>query len=386
MKKKKNIRLWLLSILVVPLSICSASVAIVLTQSKNNNLNYKNLFSTFDNITDNLISFGFMPDYHTNPILGIKHASYLDNYVNDDICEYVNHIVIKNGVEVNREQVNSLKANTIILNENMKGLSSKFEGIVNNIAYSSRGDSTAARYSDSIYEGGFLWESQNSVNNALMIQAKYLDNIYTGYNGYFKKIANEIISKNIYRINYVNRNNLSKIDDITIGFIYSNTSDKTKVDQEFYICSPYVYPMIYSEEPNKGIGFDFPEPIEKSFINKTHGYYDTSWRIQASSGLELIEQFKGKFDYLIYCAPDNSKLEKSDIDNSKLINMLVDKSLYETNLIFGKMGEWYTPAWGNIGYNYIIDKIISLFNLNDLSESNKWKPVEPKKLQKLREI
>lgn len=385
-KRNKKIKLWIISILLVPVTICATSVAIIFTGNKLKNSNYKNLFSTFDNITDNLISFGFMPDYHTNPIKGINHASYLNKYVNNNICKYVNDIVIKNGVEVNREQVNALHANTIILNENMKGLSPKFENIVNNISYSSRGDSLDARYSKSMVEGGYDWKTQNSVNNALMIQAKGLDDIYLGYNGYFEKEANNIIKKNIERINYLNINNISKIDNMTIGIIYSNTVDKTKVDQEFYICSPYVYPMLYSDDSEKGIGMEFPKPKESSFINKTHGYYDTSWRIQASSGLELIDQFKGKFDYLVYCAPDTSKLTKNDVINSNIIDMLTSKNLIDSNLIFSNIGEWYTPAWANIGYNYILDNVVKILNLNDLDDTKKWSPIPSEKLQRLREI
>lgn len=383
----KKTKLSLIGFVSAPIIFSSAAIPLAIIGANSGfNPNYKNVFSTFDNILDNLISLGYAPDYHTLSNAGkTKYSVYLNDYVNDDITQYVN-ILIRNGQEVDRNAVNALQVNTVILNENMKGLAFKFNNIANYITYSSRGDSAQARYSTPMTVGGYNWTSQNSTDNALLIQANDLDNVYKTFNNQFTNTAKEIIAKNEQRISFINENNKEKTKDKTIGIVYANSANPSDIDKNFYICSPYVYPMLYGDG-NKGIGLSFPEPKDSSFINTTHGYYDTSWRIMASNGDELIEQFTSKFDYLIYCAPDISPgITQELVFNSNLKKMLKVQSSFHTNLVVSTMGEWYTPAWATIGKNFILDKTVELLNLTDIDPSLKWQPKKPSELKRLREI
>lgn len=382
MKRTKKINLKFfkfptIGILALPIVVSAISIPIIVTNhTKNTKLNYYNLFSTFDNILDNLISLGIAADYHSLSNSGkTKYASYLTNYVNEEITKFVN-IEVKTNQEIDRNAVNQLKVDTVVLNENMKKNEVKFENVVNNIAYSSRGDSEQALYHTPIQDGGYVWETQNSTDNALSILANDLDEIYDQINHSFTKKTNEIIKQNEKRISYIYENNQKVLANKTIGIIYGKTTDASKINQEFYFCSPYTYTMLYGEN-SKGIGMDFPEPIDKGFINETHGYKKSSWAIKAD-GLELISQFKNKFDYLVYCAPDISESITQDVVyNSEITQMLKNKDNLNQNFIVTTMGEWYTPAWGTIGKNYVLDNVVDWLKLIDLSDEEKWKPTKP---------
>lgn len=391
MKKIKKWSLSLIGIISLPVVISAISFPIILTNNFSRRpLDNYNLFSTFDNILDNLISLGVAPDYHTTSFSGaVNYSKYLEGHTNDKITNYTN-IVISNKSEVDRQAIFYTRTDTIILNENMKTIAYKFDNIVNNVAYSSRGDSSQARYNVKLNEGGYVWDSLNSTDNALRIMASYLDKFYTDKNSKnrFTNLAENIIQKNIERISFINKNNKEKLDNVSIGIIYSQASKPEEINSKFVICTPYVYPMLYAEDPTIGIGMEFPTPKDAAYINTTHGYYDTSWRIN-DDGIKQIEQFKNKFDYLIYCAKDlyNPQIFNQEaLYKSNIKEMLKDPNSYNTNLIFSTMGEWYNSAWANIGKNYILDDIVKRFQLKDIDQNLKWTPVAPNNLKRIREF
>ncbi len=189
-------------------------------------------------------------------------------------------------------------------------------------------------------------------------------------------MAQYIINKSNERVKYINEHNQDLLKGKTIGIIKSTAIDKTKVSSEFMFYSPYVYPMIYASDPTKGIGMSFPEPIDAGFINETHGYKKTGSTIKGDASSTLLNQFKNKFDYLVYCTKDvtynKGLITKDDVLNSDIKNLLKDSSKASENILFTNQGQWYQSAWGIIGKKVILNEITNFLNLKDMSISNQW--------------
>ncbi len=165
----KKIKWGIFSILLIPVAASAVAIPILVSDSKSTSLNYFNVFTTYDNAQDNMIALGYSPDYD-NVSSGINHASYLDPYANDEITKYED-IRIMDGEEVNRKEIDRLQVDTIVLNEWERADEGKFKGIVNNIAYTSMGDSDATRYHEPMTTGGYTWIQQNSINAGFMQEA-----------------------------------------------------------------------------------------------------------------------------------------------------------------------------------------------------------------------
>ncbi|MGL5591170.1 MAG: hypothetical protein ACRDCF_00305 [Mycoplasmoidaceae bacterium] len=380
MKKKFNFKL--LSILSIGIVGVSLIVPVFMVKSVSS---YRtNLFTTRDNALDNSIALGIAPDYDNYSNSGkLKYAEYLKGFTNDEITQYVN-IDIKHGNELNRLPIENLKADTIILNEHMKADEYKFSDLVNNIAWTSMGDSPTASYNEPTVIGGWKYETQVSIDNAFLMLAKDLDKIYSGNN--FRSRAEKIIEQDKERIKGINQSGFD-FKSINIGII-SGGDDGATISDSFSFYSPNIYPFFYGigENNEKGLGMNFPEPKDKTFLNSTHY---KSWSIVGDTSKQLLEQFKGKFDYLIYSAPDFSTYSKEYVLKSQIVNLLKDPSKADQNIEFGKSGKWYTSAWGIIGKRQLLTYIVEFLNKNNgnlIKEdpSLLWEVIPPNELVKLR--
>ncbi len=383
----KMIKWGILSIVAIPVVASAVAVPIFVSNTKSR-LPYSNIFTTYDNAQDHMIALGYAPDYD-NISAGINHASYLDPYSNDELTKYVN-IRIMDGDSVNRQALDQLEVDTIIVNEWMKADAYKFDGVVNNVAYTSMGDSPEANYhfkgNDIMKTGGYAWEAAVSIDEAFRMEASDLSRVYKKSEMITQ--SEDIIKKNNERIAFVNKNNRDKLSGKTIGFIVG-AKEKKDIAESIKFYNPYVYPMIYSK--TVGIGMEFPEPKDAGFIDRTHGYdwAGAASTIRGDTGSQLLEQFKGKFDYLIYCTPDvsfNKKLvTKEDVvAESKVTALLKDSSKAEQNILFSNQGQWYQSAWGIIGKKTIVDGLVSFLSLKDIDQSSQWEPEKPKELKRLR--
>lgn len=378
----KSIKWGILSLLAIPVTVFAVAIPVSVSNTKAR-LPYQNIFTTYDNAQDNMIALGYAPDYD-NVSQGINRASYLDPYSNDEITEYVN-LRIMDGDSVNRQGLDALKVDTIVLNEWMKEDAYKFDNVINNIAYTSMGDSSEAQDHFEMTTGGYTWNDEVSIDKAFMMQAKDLSTIYR--KPQMVSHAKEIIDKNNERILFINKNNKSSLQGKTIGII-AGAKEKKEVETSLKFYNPYVYPMIYSD--THGIGMSFPTPEDPGFINKTHGYNSAgaASTIRGDSASQLLEQFKNKFDYLIYCAPDVSfkegRITREQVVNSKVADLLKDKSNIENNLLFSNSGQWYQSAWGIIGKKVIIDGLVNWLKLTDIEQSKQWVVGVPTDLKRLR--
>ncbi len=380
MKRKFNFKfLAMLSIPIVGISL----VVPVFTVNNITN-NRLNLWTTYDNALDNSIALGFAPDFDNAGGSGkIKYGEYLNGFTNDNITQYVN-IDVMDGNEVNRLPIEKLNLDTLILNEWMRADEYKFKGIVNNIAWTSMGDSQNATYNEPMITGGWNYKSQVSIDKAFLMQARDLDKIYPGNK--FELKAEEIILKDKQRIKKINES-LFDFKKISIGII-SGGGDGANISNSFRFFSPSVYPFFYGSDLNneKGLGMQFPEPKDASFLNNTH-YLNSV--IAGDTSKQLLEQFKGKFDYLIYTSPDISSYDKNDVLNSEIKTMLKDPLKANENIEFGKRGKWYTSAWGIIGKRQLLTYMVEFLNKNNLNVINDdplliWNVTPPQDLVRLR--
>ena len=380
MKKKFNFKfLAMLSIPIVGISLVIPVFAV-------NNIatNRLNLWTTYDNALDNSIALGIAPDFDNSSFSGkINYGEYLKGFTNDNITKYID-IDVRNGNEVNRLPIEKLNLDTIVLNEWMKADEYKFKDVVNNIAWTSMGDSNDATYNEPMITGGWNYRTQVSIDKAFLMQARDLDKIYTGNT--FELKAEEIILKDKQRIKKINENPFD-FKKISIGII-SGGDDAANISNSFSFFSPSVYPLFYGNDLNneKGLGMQFPEPKDKAFLNNTH-YLSTI--IKGDTSKQLLEQFKSKFDYLIYTAPDVSSYNKDDVLNSQIKTMLKDPSKANENIEFGKRGKWYTSAWGIIGKRQLLTYMVEFLNKNNLNVINDdpsliWNVIPPEDLVRLR--
>ncbi|MGL5246474.1 MAG: hypothetical protein ACRC8C_02825 [Mycoplasmoidaceae bacterium] len=380
MKKKFNFKfLAMLSIPIVGISLIIPIFAI------NNVSNYRpNLFTSYDNALDNSIALGIAPDFDNTSFSGrLKYAEYLNGFTNDKITQYV-VVDVMDGNEINRLPIEKLNVDTIVLNEWMKADEYKFKDVVNNIAWTSMGDSSNATYNESMVTGGWNYKSQVSIDKAFLMQAKDLDKIYQ--KNIYQSKAEEIIKQDKERIKKINQSPFD-FKSISIGII-AGGNDAANISDSFHFYSPTVYPFFYgtSVDNEKGLGMNFPRPKDENFLNTTHYLSHT---IVGDTSKQLLEQFKGKFDYLIYVAPDFASYDKNVVLKSQIINLLKDPSKANQNIEFGKRGKWYTPAWGIIGKRELLTYIVEFLNKNNSQEiiddpSLLWKVTPPDELVRLR--
>lgn len=380
--KKFNFNLfWIFGIFLIPLF----SLSFIFAPAKGGNL--VNYFTTYDNALDMSLALGIAPDYDTTSSDSkVKYSNYLEKYVNNTLTQYKN-IGIMDGKEVNRNGISQLETNTIVLNEWMKADAYKFEGVINDIAYVSMGDSDEAEYHDDVIPTQGIWKYMSSVSspNAFLMLGKDLDKIYpnTSIGNFFYNQAKKIIDLQIKRIESIqNQNILSNITHgKTLGFVYTRANASSQIlSSSLSVYAPSVYPFLYSKKIGRGLGFEFPAARDSGFENNTHY---KKHDIRADSASNLIEQFKNKFDYLVIMKSDSSNLTYSDAISSDISSLLKKPPILDQNVKFGTLGDWYTNAWGIIGIYDLLNKFVDWFSLKqDLSTI--WEPYSPNLLRNIR--
>ncbi|MGL5591172.1 MAG: hypothetical protein ACRDCF_00315 [Mycoplasmoidaceae bacterium] len=380
MKKRFNFKF--LAMLSIPIVGISLIIPVFTVKSV---ASYRiNLFTTYDNALDNSIALGIAPDYDNYSFSGrLSNAEYLNDYINYEKTQFV-RVDVMDGNEINRLPIENLKADTIVLNEWMKADEYKFKDVVNNVAWTSMGDSSNATYNEPMTTGGWTYNSQVSIDKGFLMQAKDFDKIYQ--RNEFQKKAEEIIEQDKKRIKAINQSPFN-FKSISIGII-AGGSDGANIADSFRFYSPTVYPFFYAtgEDNEKGLGMNFPEPKDKTFLNNTHYLSHT---IVGDTSKQLLEQFKGKFDYLIYSVPDFATYKEEDVLKSQIVSLLKDPSKADQNIGFGKSGKWYTSAWGIIGKRELLTNMIAFLNKNngDVIKEDKsliWEVTSPEKLERLR--
>ncbi|MGL4647408.1 MAG: hypothetical protein ACRCVI_01645 [Mycoplasmoidaceae bacterium] len=379
--KKSKFNFKIFGMVLIPLISVSAFIPLALNVNYSTNSKI-NFFTTYDNALDHAIALGIAPDYDTTSAAGrIQYAEYLNPFLeNNNITQYEN-VSILDGQEVNRIPIEKMKVNTIVLNEWMKADEHKFNGIVNNVIYTSMGDSSAANYTDPMLLGGWNYKEQVDVNKAFLMQAKGMDEVYTQSDDFQQK-AKEISRLENQRVKSLNTRYLKDFSKYSIGII-RGANEATTIDTKFYFVAPSVYPFFYSNDPNKGIGLQFPHPKDQEFLNQTN--YKPH-RIEAATSNQLLNQFEGKFDHLIYLGPDVPTYSEKPVMESRIKMMLKDPQDPERNITFVKTGKWYTSAWGIIGKRELLTYLIELFNekylLGITDYQSLWSP--PTKLSTIR--
>lgn len=380
--KKLNLNLiWIFFIFLIPLF----SLSFIFAPAKGDNL--INYFTTYDNALDMSLALGIAPDYDTTSTDGrVQYSNYLEKYVNNKLTQYKN-IGIMDGKEVNRNGISQLESNTIVLNEWMKADAHKFEGVINDIAYTSMGDSSQAEYHDDVLYTQGIWKYTYSVSspNAFLMLAKDLDKIYpnNSTSNFFYNKANKIIDLHIKRIESIqNQNSLANITHgKTLGFIYTRANTSSEIlSSNLSIYAPSVYPFLYSKKIGRGLGFEFPSARDVGFENNTHY---KKHDIRGDSASNIITQFKNKFDYLVIMTSDISNLTYDEVISSDISSLLKGVPTLDNNVKFGKIGDWYTNAWGIIGIHDLLNKFVEWFKLNQ-NISTIWEPYSPNLLKNIR--
>lgn len=392
-----------------------APMVIVPTISSCSKPIHMNFLTNYVNSLDATSLLGIAPDYFLSNYKDITNDqflnfTYLSQVINTNKTN-IQRIPIMDGQEVNIKGISRLQPYTILFNEWEKVDEWKFKDIIPNIAYTSMGDSdSASRWWDDDTEDKYWYEKDTSMyrfyNNginedsfnylsdrvngyknkdsgvspqkALLMAANDLDNIY-GLNGKLTKRANDInllFKKRVENItsseffktfakvssntnDSINTTNKLISTNLNVGIIMGGSNDDSS---NYKFLTPNALPLFYSQQVGKGLGFNFPNPTDNTNEWRRSRYVETFIQ-DSSGGQQLTDQFKEKFDYLIYVqSRDNvlkrntpnlsgfsSLLTKNDESNNNINNRIYTTTYYK----------FYDAIWGMYGYNHILDDLIN---------------------------
>ena len=176
MKKKCNFKF--LAMLSIP--IVGISLVLPVFAAHNVAANRLYLWTSYGNALDNAIALGIAPVFDNGSFSGkINYGEYMKGFTNYNITKYID-IDVRDGSVGNRLPNEKQNLDTIVLNEWMKADEYKFKDVVNNIAWTSMGDSNDATHHEPMITGGCNYRTQVSIDTAFLMQARDLDKIYTG--------------------------------------------------------------------------------------------------------------------------------------------------------------------------------------------------------------
>ena len=104
------------------------------------------------------------------------------------------------------------------------------------------------------------------------------------------------------------------------------------------------------------------------------GDQDTNTFKNASGGAEIISQFSGKFDYVVYMAYDAGEYTHSyeEVISSDINKLLKNSSDVSKNIFYTSYSDMYMSTWGPIGQSYGLTKFLEWVNSSLITEeSNK---------------
>lgn len=262
------------------------------------------------------------------------------------------------------------------------------------------GTDGSSRVDKNFQDYGFnykLFEWQQNPFAALSKFAKSLDNLSGGKNNFSKK-SEEIEKMQKNRLTELNNNDLikSNVNNKTIAFILGKKASSNSNDAatNIQIYSPHTYPQFYSRQNDKGLKMNFPAPKEATSVTSGIMFNDPDIIAgdnndmntfkNASGGQKLIEQFQGKFDYVVYMAYDAGEFQhtkdevvKSDLSKLLKTTMSNDQTNKEKHIFYTSYSDMYMSTWGPIGQSLGISKFVEWINTNFGNETNK-KIVEKK--------
>lgn len=400
---------------------------------------HTNFLVNYDNALDASLSLGISPDYYLSNFAryGKEYivAPYLKDYI-DDKETNIEDIKVYDGVETDRKSLLKLKPYAMLVNEWERVDEKEYDGIVSHMCYTSMGDTIERRWNknddtgiDGKYKADYsmtrFYKTQNSSGKtealialekystydwgvspqkALELAANDIDKTYNT-NGLFAQRAKEMNDKLEQRIKvwnedsefvkFLSNNQNSQSTTTTTNTTFETTDQSTNFNNnnvtigiilggqnndssQFKFLTPNAFPLLYSQLKGRGLGFNFPEPQDPAaFKNSTH-YVETYVKAQDGSGAELLTQFKGKFDYLIYSESlDAISLNKEP--NLEGFKTLLKTNNQDTNnrIYVSNYHELYSTIWGTMGYSYWLDKLLYEIlpqfmgsNLNTLKQSD----------------
>lgn len=235
-----------------------------------------------------------------------------------------------------------------------------------------------------------LYEWQQNPFAALNILADSLDNLSGGKNNFVSK-SKAIEDKQKNRLTELNNNEQIKnlVNNKTIAFILGKkaSKDSKDTDKNIQLYSPHTYPQFYSKLDNKGLKMNFPTPKDVTKLTKSAmfndpdiiagGDQDTNTFKNASGGAEIISQFTGKFDYVVYMAYDAGEYTHSqeEVISSRIKELLKNSSNssdVSKNIFYTSYSDMYMSTWGPIGQSYGLTKFVEWVNSSLITEeSNK---------------
>lgn len=388
---------------ILKLSLASFAIATPIVLSSCSSIKHETFIANYDNALDNSLSFGIAPDYYLSNTYKynngqLSHAPYLNEYLNTELTKVVD-IKVYDGEETDRKSLSRLSPYTMLVNEWEKADAAEYEGIISHLAYTSMGDTMDARWNsndktqDESMKRFYLSENKQPVGDknsslyrfgtndygvspqkAADMAANDIDKIYNT-DGLFINRSNQINNKletiitnwndsaEFKKFLTVNNTTQSPTDNnnttntysnnINLGIISGGTSDNSST---FRLLTPNAVPLLYSGLRGRGLGFNFPEPTDKSFKNETN-YIDT-W-IKASESSTLLTQFKGKFDYLIYIQnlANQSEGKEPDLSGFKELLKTEKQKSFMNSIYPSTYFDIYGPIWGVIGYVHLLDNL-----------------------------
>lgn len=400
----------------IPLVLATSAIVPIVTTSCTSSIEHKNYLVNYNNGLDASLALGITPAYYLSNIYkyGPNYAyakSFIDPHLGKDTK--IEDLKIYDGQDTDLKSLSRLQPYSLLVNEWERVDVAQYNNIVPNLLYTSMGDTINGRWNENDVEKDpsmtrFYKDIQTPITpgesdligsdvkryatsdfgvspeKALSMAATDIDRVYKT-NGVFEKRATDIRNKFKQRItDWNNSKEFQKIlnptssptenqtpdqtykNNVNLGIIYGGTNDNATT---FSFLTPNAVPLIYSQLNGRGLGFNFPEPNDSKF--KTYATYVTTYIKSASSDSnQLLEQFKNKFDYLIYVqslenysngkTPDLQSFQtllKTNIGETS-VN---DKRIYQTNYL-----DFYEAIWGIMGVNYILDtfenKIIPQFS------------------------
>ncbi len=401
-------------------SVGAIALSPVIATSCSASLKHVNLLANYDNALDALLMLGIAPQHYLSNFASLNdknldYATYLNQSLNraeispdqagaTPNSTMIHDIRIYDGEDTDLKTLSRLNPYTLLVNEWEKVDSHQYKDIVEHMAYTSMGDTEQARWHESngdamdqhmldIYNGLKKTNGEDhrfatndygvSPQKALSMAAKDIDNIYkTG--GIFSQRATEInnkLSENIKEWNKSEEFKKFKMLKTTSGATKYSSLDykETTAPQtatinlgiimggrgvgnasSYSLLTPNAIPLFYSGIEDRGLGFSFPQPKNPDTFKNPTKYNETFISAgKNGSSSEVTEQFKGKFDYLIYVSSLQS--EKLDVElDYEAFKTLLKKEKQQNvknNIYDAKYHDIYSAIWGTMGYIHLLEQM-----------------------------
>lgn len=390
MKKRKLMNLGLIGILAMPLvSLVACGQTYNYERGTGFDVSYiekgfiddpskhKNVMSSYFNATDMLASLGFYPDY-ASPAGNTIYSDYLKTFLgsNNAIPSNASEVntgkvtikkapKIMDGEVVDRESILKSDTSTILLNEWEKLHEDQFIGIVPAIIYTSMADDNARFLDEDFYRGALGDVSTTwglNTFEAFEMLAMGLDRAYADQNFHEKaKSINQAVAENIEILS----NSLNIEGKTMLVLEVEENAGKLQIS---LARSPGVYSVLYSTNPKRGLGYNFPEAANRYSTSEVKNIEVSDFKVTANDNASFITEFTKAVDEIIILNdPQGTIKTKVENEGVNLVkNMLKDTS-NESNIHILDRDEFYDSVWGIYGLNKFLSSFNKEFNENKAS-------------------